>query len=189
MSWAEVKADQVINIINGAMAVEKDGIQHPANIFSVWSSDELIKIGYYPYNEIKEQQDSRFYSHGKIEYTISDTHVTGTITAKAKDIKDVKIKYLKQINTRAYDLLHPTDWIIVKNKELGTTVDSKVTTFRAAVRTKCNELEKAITDASTFTEIVAVIDSPGVDENEDMIPSSINDWPVLDEKKFYSEEE
>ena len=27
MSWAEVKADQVINIINGAEAVEKDGIQ------------------------------------------------------------------------------------------------------------------------------------------------------------------
>ena len=66
MSWAEVKADQVINIINGAEAVEKDGIQHPASIFSLWSSEELIKIGYYPYSEIKEQSDSRFYSKSKI---------------------------------------------------------------------------------------------------------------------------
>tara|TARA_R110000824_G_scaffold352403_2_gene539472 strand:+ start:295 stop:840 length:546 start_codon:yes stop_codon:yes gene_type:complete len=181
MSWAEVKADQVINIINGAEAVEKDGIQHPASIFSLWSSEELIKIGYYPYSEIKEQSDSRFYSKSKITYNISDTSVVGTISALAKDLNEIKKSYLKAINKKAYNLLHPTDWKVIKAQELGTTVDSKLTTYRSAIRTKCNELEKAMNDASTITEITAIIDSPGVDENEDMIPSPLSDWPVLEE--------
>tara|TARA_R100000781_G_scaffold76059_1_gene47281 strand:+ start:604 stop:1149 length:546 start_codon:yes stop_codon:yes gene_type:complete len=181
MSWAEVKADQVINIINGAMAVEKDGIKHPASIFSLWSSDELIKIGYYPYREVKEQADSRFYSKSNIKYTISKTEVVGTISANARDLNKIKKNYLIQINTTAYNLLHPTDWIVIKAQELGTTVDSKITTYRSAIRTKCNELEKAMTDASNVVEITAIIDSPGVDENEDMIPPPINDWPVLEE--------
>ena len=82
---------------------------------------------------------------------------------------------------KAYNLLHPTDWKVIKAQELGTTVDSKLTTYRSAIRTKCNELEKAMNDASTITEITAIIDSPGVDENEDMIPSPLSDWPVLEE--------
>ena len=112
---------------------------------------------------------------------ISPTEVVGTIKSLAKDLNEIKKNYLKSINLTAYKLLHPTDWKVIKAQELSTTVDSKLTTYRSAIRTKCNELEKAMNDASTIAEITVIIDSPGVDENEDMILAPINDWPVLEE--------
>ena len=181
MSWAEVKADQVINIIKGAKPVEKNGIKHPSSIFSLWSSEDLINIGYYPYREIKVQNDNRFYANSNTVYNILPTEGVGTIRSLARDLSKIKKDYLNSINRTAYNLLHPTDWKVIKAQELGKTIDSKLTTYRSAIRTKCNELEKAMNDASTIAEITVIIDSPGVDENEDMILAPINDWPVLEE--------
>ena len=44
MSWAEVKAGQIIRVLSAATPVEKDGIKHSANIFSQWSQDQLRNI-------------------------------------------------------------------------------------------------------------------------------------------------
>ena len=122
MSWAEVKAGQVVRILNGAQAVEKDGIKHSANIFTNWTKQQLKNIGYYPYRVVKEQADSRFYSIGSTSHTITNdnTEVVGTVKAIAKDIAEIKKGYLNVVNQRAYGLLHPTDWQVVKAKELGT---------------------------------------------------------------------
>ena len=183
MSWAEVKAGQVVRILNGAQAVEKDGIKHSANIFTNWTKEQLKNIGYYPYRVVKEQADSRFYSIGSTSHTITNdnTEVVGTVKAIAKDIAEIKKGYLNVVNQRAYGLLHPTDWQVVKAKELGTDVDSKITTFRSAVRSKCNELETALNTDSDIDGIKAIIDSPGTDANDDMIPAPINNWPELEE--------
>ena len=183
MSWAEVKAGQIIRVLSAATPVEKDGIKHSANIFSQWSQDQLRNIGYYPYRVVKEQQDDRFYLHGSTSHQITNdnTEVIGTIKAIAKNISDIKSFYIKQINDKAYNLLLPTDWHIIKAKELGTNVDSKITTFRSAVRSKCNELETSFNAASNIDELKVILDSPGTDENEDMIPAPIHIWPELEE--------
>ena len=48
----------------------------------------------------------------------------------------------------AHNLLQQTDWEVIKAKELGESVDSDTTTYRASVRTKANAMETAITNAS-----------------------------------------
>ena len=45
--FALVKADQVIKEIRGGPYTDEAGTQYPANIFSVWSVDELKDIGIY----------------------------------------------------------------------------------------------------------------------------------------------
>ena len=62
--WAKVKADQVIEVFNGAKAItDSNGVQHPSSIFSNWSKDELKNIGIYPVNKATPA-DNRFYRGG-----------------------------------------------------------------------------------------------------------------------------
>ena len=47
MSWAIVKNNQVIEILNGAKAVTINGIQYPNGIFGAWTKADLKNIGIY----------------------------------------------------------------------------------------------------------------------------------------------
>ena len=70
-----------------------------------------------------------------------------------KDVGDVAVKGLKtvlieNIKKQAAIILQDTDWYIVRKADAGTAVPSAITTHRAAVRTKCAEMETAITNAA-----------------------------------------
>jgi hypothetical protein len=58
------------------------------------------------------------------------------------------------IKQQASGLLAPTDWYVIKANEVeGYTVPTEVSTFRADVRTKSNEMETMIDDCSTVAEL------------------------------------
>jgi len=184
MSWAEVKADQVIKIHRGAKALTINGIQHSANVLANWSNDELSKIGIYPYREEHEQSDKRFYSDKGIVYKFQNNEAIGTIGAKAIDIDVLKEQYIAQVNTHCYNTLCNTDWYVIKHTELGTEIPSKIKTFRASIRTKANELETSIKACSSIDDFKAIIDSTteGSGEDAKTIKALINDWPELEEE-------
>ena len=182
MSWAEVKAGQVIKVNVGNRAVTVNGRHHPASIFRLWTGEDLKSLGFYPYRVVKEQSDSRFYKDGGTSYSISDdeTEVIGTIAAKEKSIDDLKEMYHNQVNNTAYSLLHPTDWEVVKASELGTSISDDLKTFRTDVRSKCNELQTSIAACTSFDDLKVILDTPEVDEGEKSIDSPISDWPEHD---------
>ena len=62
-----------------------------------------------------------------------------------RGLKYIKIEIVK---SQAAGILRDTDWYIVRKADAGTAVPSAITTHRAAVRTKCAEMETAITNAS-----------------------------------------
>ena len=184
MSWAEVKADQVIKIHHRAKALTVNGIQHSANVLANWSNDELSKIGIYPYREEHEQSDKRFYRDKGIVYKFQNNEAIGTVSSKAIDIDVLKEKYIAQVNTQCYNTLCHTDWYVIKHTELGTEIPSKIKTFRASVRTKANELETSIKACSSIDDFKAILDSTteGSGEDAKTIIALINDWPELEEE-------
>jgi len=120
-------------------------------------------------------KDEKWYINTNESYTFSNGKVTrswGTATAKAhadtlwteqdktdgkipedKDVGDVAVKGLKTVLIKTLKLqaaaeLKNTDWYIVRKADAGTEVPSSITTHRAAVRTKCAEMETAITNAA-----------------------------------------
>ena len=165
--WAKVKADQVIEIFSGAKAVtDNNGTQHPASIFSNWSKAELANIGFYPVTQATPA-DNRFYRNGAASYSFSDGVVTETISSTAHEIADVTVtdkdgnvvndnegnptiqtglisQYKMDIDKRAYDLLQPSDWMVVRKMETGVSVPDAWSTYRAGVRTKAAEMKTAV---------------------------------------------
>ena len=115
----------------------------------------------------------RWYINTDESYSFADNQVTrswGTATPKAhadsnavdddgNNILDddgnqvinygLKTQLIKTIKQQASGLLAPTDWYVVKASEVSDySVPTNIATYRASVRTKSNEMETAITNAS-----------------------------------------
>ena len=64
-------------------------------------------------------------------------------------IKGLKTLFKNEIKAQAKGLLSPSDWYIIRKAEdAGSTIPSNIATYRAAVRTRSNEMEAAIDGAA-----------------------------------------
>lgn len=109
-------------------------------------------------------------------------------TAKMEDYKDsdgnvVKIKgirldYIQQVKDQQGSLLAQTDWAVIRKADTDTAIPTNIATYRAAIRTKATEMEKAITDAKdmdAFKALFVVWDKDGKKSG------ILFDWPELGE--------
>jgi len=80
---------------------------------------------------------------------------TLTITNVPKDLDECKATATAQVNSTAYSLLFPSDWMVVKAVETSTSVAPDWTTYREAVRTTANQ---AKADYASFTTVDEIAD-------------------------------
>jgi|TARA_R100001443_G_scaffold108382_1_gene118779 hypothetical protein len=153
--WALVKANQVIKIFNGAQAFEHNDIKHPANIFSSWSAEEKAAIGLYPVqNDDSNYKDPTFYKNRsesfqfdapnkvvKKVWKTAEDHEMEDKTVDGVTVEGLKTKKVNEVNTQAFNILKPTDWMAIKASEVSDySLPDNVAKFRAAVRTKSNDM-------------------------------------------------
>ena len=98
MAWALVESGNVTTIYTRPKAITLNGIQHPRNIFTVWSAAELKDIGIYSYNEVNASVDSSFYTQGSSTVVVDDAAgtVTTTYTHNEKALEDITEKVVTQ---------------------------------------------------------------------------------------------
>ena len=179
--WALVEDNAVTKVFTRPKGLTIGDNQYPANIFSLWSSSELEAIGIYEVvidnTNLKNQE---YYINTNQTFAFADDTVTasyGTATAKnldntlytAEDEAEnadnvegtvaaygLKHNHKEVINSQAAGLLQPTDWMVVRAAEGGTAVPSSITTSRAAVRTKANEMCTAIDGVADVDALIAL---------------------------------
>ena len=171
--WALIEDGSITKLINNPKAMVIGDIQYSRNIFSFrWSNEERDAIGLYEVVfDNTNKKDEAYYTNTNQTFAFADGVVTasyGSATAKAyadtlftaqdeidgkgtegevavEGLKTVRIRTVKQ---QAAGELQNTDWYVVRKADAGTAVPSAITTHRAAVRTKCAEMETAITNAA-----------------------------------------
>ena len=175
--YAIVTDNEITKFINHPKSLVIGDVRYPAKIFSVWSASELNAIGIYEVVfDDSNKKDEKWYINTNQSFDFDGNEVTasyGTATPKAhadttwsqddedagdlpsdKEVGDVKTEGLKTqlirtIKQQASGLLAPTDWYVVKASEVSDySVPTNIATYRASVRTKSNEMETAITNAS-----------------------------------------
>ena len=176
--WALVEDNTIVKIINNPKGMVIGDTRYSRNIFSFrWSNEEREAKGIYEvvFNNTNKK-DEEYYTNTNQSFAFADGVVTasyGSATAKAhadtlftaddednglgtegevknKGLKTIKIRTLK---SQVASELARTDWYIVRKADAGTSVPSAITNHRAAVRTKCAEMETAITNASNTAAI------------------------------------
>ena len=175
--YALVESGTITKYFNHPKGFTLGELQYPADIFTKWSVEEKEAIGIYEVVfDNSNKKDEQWYINTNQTYAFADNNVSasyGTATPKAHadtlwtqdeiddgdapegtspgDVKTRGLKYnlIQTIKQQASGLLAPTDWYVVKATEVSDySVPSNISTFRSSVRTKSNEMETAITNAS-----------------------------------------
>ena len=170
--FALVESGSITKMLNGTRGITIDGIQHPQQIFTLWTESERNAIGIYTVEmDVSKRKDDKWYINTNITYTFSGGKVTGSYgdaTAKAHadtlytaqdetdglgtegDVKAEGLKtiLIRQVKNEAKGELNRTDWYVVRKAEEDTAIPSAITTHRRAVRSKQAAMETSITNAS-----------------------------------------
>jgi len=205
--WALVTDNTITKIINKPKGLVIGDTRHSRNIFSFrWTNEEREAIGLYEVVfDNSNKKDEAYYNNTNQSFNFADGKVTasfGTATAKLLEDRNevdeagepllddkgnqVVTKGLKSqkkaiIKSQASGLLAPTDWYVIKATDVAEySVPSAVTTFRADVRTKSNEMETAIdnaADVDALATLYAYVNT-GTEENP-VMERPLGEWPEL----------
>jgi hypothetical protein len=204
--YALVESGSITKIFNNPKGFTLNDIQYPQDIFYKWTKDEKEAIGIYEVEtDSSNRKDDKWYNNTNESYTFESGKVIrswGTATAKAhadslytdqdktdgiipedKSVGDVKAEGLKtilirNIKAQAASELKNTDWYIIRKADADTAVPSAITTHRAAVRTKCAEMETAITNAADTPALETLYTY--TEQEDGSITRPLGELPVLE---------
>jgi len=179
--WALVESGSVTQIYTRPKAITVGEVNYPANIFMLWTASELEALGIYEVViDNTNLKSNEYYINTNQSFDFADGVVTasyGVATARPLDdilwqegdegmpegtsVGDVKQPGIRQgykdtINAQAGGILQDTDWMVVRAAEGGTAVPSDIATWRAAVRTKSNEMCTLIDGAADVDALAAL---------------------------------
>ena len=209
--YALITDGSIAKYLSGNRGLTIGDIQYPRDIFSKWTEAQRNAIGIFEViqNNVKKK-DEDYYTNTNQTFTYDAdagtvTATYGDATARAhadttwtqadsdngllpsnKSVGDVKVEGLKTtlirtLKSQAAGELKSTDWYIVRKADAGTAVPSAITNHRAAVRTKCAEMETAITNASNTPAIETLYTYVNTADEGDpvVMERPLGEFPVL----------
>jgi len=131
--------------IQEGTAFEINGIQYPQNWLNLSTPQEKAEIGLEEVIATNSPANQQY-------YWVSQELNGATLTYinNPKDLDTCKTNAVSQLRTTAYSILLPTDWMVVKSVETSTPIPSDWNTWRASIRTTC---ENAITAVNACTNV------------------------------------
>ena len=202
--YALVTDGSIAKYLSGNRGLTIGDIQYSRKIFSLWSVAEKEAKGIYEivWNNSKKK-DEEYYTNtnqtltydadaGTVTATYGDATAKAHADANATDddgndldpvivIPGLKTKKIRSIKLQAASELAKTDWYIVRKADADTDVPSAITTYRAAVRTKCAAMETAITNASNTPAIQTLYTYVNTADEGDpvVLERPLGEFPVL----------
>ena len=202
--YALVEDGSITKHLNGNRGITIGGIQYPKGIFNLWTEAERNAIGLYEiiWNDAKKKEDEYYINTnqtftydadaGTVTATYGDATARAHADANATDadgndldpvivIPGLKTKKIETIKKQAAGILVETDWYIVRKADANTAVPSAITTFRAAVRTKCAAMETLVTNASNTAAIQTLYKYVNTADEGDpvVLERPLGEFPVL----------
>ena len=150
-------------------------------------------------------KDSRYYWNGAESMVFANNAVTASYApATGKDVEDkdavdsdgnnvldddgnqviipgLKTIFKNEVKAQAKSLLSSSDWYIIRKAEdAESTIPSNIATYRAAIRTKSNEMETAIDGAADAAamQTLYTYTNTGTEENP-VYTRPLGEWPEL----------
>jgi len=179
--YAVVENNNITQFINYPKSIVIGDVRYPAKIFTLWSKAEKEAVGIYEIEtDLSNYKDANYYNNTNEQYSFANNKVTkswGTATPKRLEDENaidengdailqdgvqvinygLKTEKKRIVKQQASGLLAPTDWYVVKASEVqGYTIPTDISTFRAEVRTKSNEMETMIDACTTVDELKAL---------------------------------
>ena len=130
------------------------GITYPSNWLNLSTPEQKSAIG------LEEVIPTN--SPANDQYYWVSTELNGpslTYINTPKNLTDVKSNALSQVNSTAYSLLFPSDWMVVKAVETSTPINPDWNTYRANVRSTADQTRTAVTAAQDVDAVATIMDT------------------------------
>ena len=131
-----------VGLVKTPRGLTIDGIQHPRNIFTLWSKAELAAVGIKPAGITAV--DTRYKNTGELTWNTSGAEAVGTYATTDKDVGALKKDMKELVNSIASSTLAQSDWMSIRAADGGTAVPSAWANYRTALRTIVNAKETEI---------------------------------------------
>ena len=205
--WGLVQDGSITKIINKPKGMVIGDIRYSRKIFELWSKAELEAKGIYEVVfDNSNKKDEEFYINTNQSFNFADGQITASYGAATPKLledrnqtnedgspmldaqgnqvvtKGLKSQKKQIIKNQASGLLEPTDWHNHKALDDDTyTIPANIKTFRADVRTKSNEMETAIDNASDVDalETLYTYVNTGTEENP-VMERPLGEFPTLE---------
>ena len=177
--YALVEDNSISKIITNPKSMVIGDVRYPAKIFQLWSESELNAIGIFQViTDSTNKKDEAYYINTNEQFDYANNQVTrswGTATPKRLEDEDavdengdpvldddgnqiinygLKTEKKRIVKQQASGLLEKTDWYVIKANEVTNfNVPENITTYRADVRAKSNEMENQIDACTTVEEL------------------------------------
>jgi len=159
------------------VAFSHNDIQYPANWLRLSTAEEKTAIGITEVDDPKVY-DSRFYWGNGTAKELDDKKET--IDGVEVTTLGVKSILKTQVKVTAGTLLAKYDWYVVRKTEKGTAIPSEISTYRDAVRTACDTIEKEIDACSDTAALVTLYDTKeDGTPNMTQYPKDPNSWRIF----------
>ena len=124
-----------------------NNVQYPAN-YAAQHRDEWDALGIT--EVIPDPQPDPRWSISTLNWA------TGKWTSTPRDLGEVKERLVREAKQRAFSLLAPSDWRAIKEAETDEPIAEDWMEYRDGVRTRCNEIEEAVSGAETLEDLMEV---------------------------------
>ena len=168
----------------GRSWTDNDGVKHPTQWATAWSSDEKAAYGLV-WEDDAPTFDSRFYWSHDVPKSLDDVNEVDEngnplLDEDGNQVVTLGLKSNAKalVKTQAGGLLAPTDWMVIKATEVADyTVPAEVLSYRGEVRIASNAIEAAIDAVTDLDGFKALYDVP-VDADGNVTGNApISDWP------------
>ena len=190
--WALVEDNEITKIINKPKGLVIGDTRHSRKIFELWTNEEREAIGIYEVIfDDSNKKDEAYYNNTNQSFNYADGEVIASYgSATPQELDDVtdeddnvteglKTKHKKIIKQKASGLLAPTDWYVLKAIDVEDySVPSNVSTFRTDVRTRSNEMETAIDNASDVDALKALYEY--TEQADGSFARPLGEFPTLE---------
>ena len=190
--WALVEDNEITKIINKPKGLVIGDTRHSRKIFELWSKEEREAIGIYEVIfDNSNKKDEAYYINTNQSFDYADGDVIASYgSATPQELDDVtdeddnvteglKTQHKKIIKQQASALLTPPDWYVLKAIDVEDySVPSNVSTFRTDVRTRSNEMETAIDNASDVDALKALYEY--TEQADGSFARPLGEFPTLE---------
>ena len=182
--WAYIKDNKIEQIYQRPKSLVLREGRYPSNMFTKYTDNEKAAIGIYPVEDSGTKGEDKFEYTSQATYTwsASNKKVTTSYTITAKSLVDVEVKddsgnnildrkgnkiYNYGLKTMAKNFakqqankyISRFNWLVERLAyDSSKTIPSAVSTYVAAIRTDCANIETAIDNASDMAAFKKLYD-------------------------------
>jgi hypothetical protein len=168
--FAIVQDGIIMLLVQAGTAFTWNGVEYPANWCNLSSPEDKAAIGMVDVVYGTQANDQYYWvTQQDPVYNAQTNQVDINFTSTPKDLTSVKGSSINQINSTAYSILLPTDWMVVKAVETSTPISPVWNSWRQSIRTTAASAVSGVEGATNVDEVATVMSNINWPKDPDQV--------------------